>query len=71
MAAARRAMKGVKPTFDYPARPPCWAECALNVAKRCPARPRPATTICLSPLVGGLAGGAVSKGWIRDLGLGS
>ena len=34
MAAARRAMNGVKATFDYPARPPCWAECALNVAKR-------------------------------------
>ena len=24
MAAARRAMNGVKPTFDYLARAPCW-----------------------------------------------
>jgi len=34
MAAARRAMNGVKPMFDNPERPPLLDQVPLNVAER-------------------------------------
>jgi hypothetical protein len=62
MAAARRDMSGVKPTFDNHWRCHCWARQALEVAERCPASPRPTTNFVFVHLLVGLDGGALGRG---------
>ena len=65
MGAARRATNGVKPTFDDPTRCPCWTKLALEVAKRCPACPRPATDLHFTCYWRGWQAGQNPGGWRR------
>ena len=67
MAAARRAMNGVKPTFDNLTRAPCWARCALEVANLVEPllelAANLARIVCATPAANGVAEISVAKTW--------